>query len=77
MTQSLRTVRSEIHNDVIFAFEYQKLLKTVYIQIGAASSSFIQSYSNLAETFNTNIALDQKVGFKIVDVSLVLITSST
>ena len=30
--------------------EYQKLLKTVYIQIGAASLSFIQSYSNLANT---------------------------
>ena len=46
--------------------EYQKLLKRVYIHIGDASSSLIQSYSNLAETFNTSIALDQKVGFKII-----------
>ena len=47
-----------------FSVEYQKLLKTVYIQGGTASSSFIQSYSNLAETFNTSIALNQKFGFK-------------
>ena len=38
--------------------EYKKLLKTVYIKTGAASSSFIQSFSNLAETFNASIALD-------------------
>ena len=55
----------------------KKLLKTVYFKIGAASSSFVQSYSNLAEIFNTSIALDKKVGFKIIDVSLVLMMSST
>ena len=70
--------RSQIHNDVIFALlNIKNLLKTVYIKIGAASSSFIQSYSNFAVTFNTSIALDKKVGFKITDVSLVLMTSST
>ena len=53
------------------------MLKTAYIQIGAAFSSFIQSFSNLVETFNTSIALDQKVGFKIIDVSLVLMMPST
>ena len=36
--------------------EYQRLLKKVYIKIGAASSSFIWSYSNLAETFSLNTA---------------------
>ena len=45
---------------MIKAEKHKKLLNTVYIQIGSASSSFIQSYSNLAETFNTSIALDQK-----------------
>ena len=44
--------------------EYQKLLKTVHIQIGAASLSFIQSYSNLADTFNTSITLDKKLDLK-------------
>ena len=39
---------------------YQKLLTTAYIQTGAASSSFIQSYSKLAETFNISIDLDKK-----------------
>ncbi|WP_424102902.1 hypothetical protein [Moorena producens] len=34
------------------------LLKTAYTKTDAASSFFIQSYSNLAETFNTSIALD-------------------
>ena len=34
--------------------------------MGAASSFFIQSYSNLAETFNTSIALDKKVVFKVI-----------
>ena len=40
--------------------ECPKLLKTVYIKIGAASSSFIWSYSNLAETFSTNTAFHWK-----------------
>ena len=44
----------------ICSVEYRKLLKTVYIKIGAASSSFIWSYSNLAETFSTNTAFDWK-----------------
>ena len=41
--------------------EYRKLLKNslyIYIKIGAASLSFIWSYSNLAETFSTNTAFD-------------------
>ena len=33
--------------------EYRKLLKTAYFKVTAASSSSIQSYWNLAETFNT------------------------
>ena len=40
--------------------EHWKLLRTVYFKIGAASSSFIWSFSNLAETFNINTALDWK-----------------
>ena len=40
--------------------EYRKLLKTFYIRVGAASSSFIWSYSNLAESFSTNTAFDWK-----------------
>ena len=40
--------------------EYWKLLKTVCIEIDAASSSFIWSYSNLAETFSTNTTFDWK-----------------
>ena len=40
--------------------EYWKLLKTVYVKIGAASSSFIWSYSNLTETFSANAAFDWK-----------------
>ena len=43
--------------------EYQKLMKTANIYIGAAFLSFIiafiQSYSNLAGAFNTSIALEQ------------------
>ena len=59
--------------------EYRKLLKTVYIKISDASSSFIRSYSNLAETFNTNVTFDLKslIWFEIIDISLVLMTSST
>ena len=53
------------------------MLKTARVQIGAASLSFIQSYSNLAQTFNTSIALDQKVEFKIINVFLALMTSTT
>ena len=75
MAQNLsKGSKSQIHNDVtrchLCSVEYQKLLKTVYIQIGTASSSFTHSYSNLAETFNTSIALDQKVGFKIIEFPL-------
>ena len=40
--------------------EYQKLLKTVCFKITAASPSFIQSYRNLAEIFDTPSALDLK-----------------
>ena len=43
---------------VVLWVEYRKLLKTVCIKIGAVSSSFIYSYSNVAETFNTNVVLD-------------------
>ena len=38
--------------------EYQKLLTMVYIRAGVASSTFIWSYSNLAETFSTSTAFD-------------------
>ena len=36
-----------------------KLLETAYFQIDAASSSFMQSYSNFAQTFNTSITLEE------------------
>ena len=78
MAQNLsKTVKVKFVMTSSFSVEYQKLLETVYIQIGAASLSFIQSYSNLAKTFNTGIALGQTVGFKIIDVSLVLMMSSS
>ena len=83
-TKSLKGSKSQIHNDVTMtsmtsfcSIEHKKLLKTVYIKIGAASSSFTSSYSNLAERFSTNTAFDRKVGFELIEVSLVLMTSST
>ena len=57
--------------------DYRKLLKTVYIRAGAASSTFIWSCSNLAETFSTNTAFDWKCWIWINFISLVLMTSST
>ena len=71
----LKSLR-RIYRDLYFV-EYQKWLKTAYLQMGATSSSFIQFYSNLVQPFNTSIDLRQKVGFKIIVVSLVLMTSST
>ena len=73
--KSLKGSDSKNHTDVtmksmtsLCSVEYRKLLKTVhiilqktvYLKIGAASSYFIWSYSNLAETLNTNTAVDWK-----------------
>ena len=57
--------------------EHRILLKTVYIKIGFACSSFVWSYSNLAETSSTNAAFAWKIKFQLIVVSLVLMTSST
>ena len=67
-SKSLKGRKSQIHKDVTYdvhdvhlcSDEYRKLLTTVYIRAGAASSTFIWSYSNLAETFSTNTAFDWK-----------------
>ena len=84
MAQNLLNSYSQIHNDVTMTHMTPFLLccvsKTTYnspYSNMCCFSSFIQSYSNLPEKFNTRIVLDQKVGFKIIVVSLVLMMSST
>ena len=48
-----------------------KIAKNSLFQIAAASSSFIQTYWNLVEIFDTHHALDKKAGFYVMNVSFV------
>ena len=57
--------------------EYRKLLKSDYFRVATASSSFNQSYWNLAEYLALILFFIQKVRLKIIDVSFVSMTSAT